>query len=217
MSRNTRRRKVSTRISAKPALDPVAELALSNGAKLDRGEFEVQAVPNPHGEVIRDGAPVRHFAVKRKPQYELLRSRQVISDKQAEVLEWYTVRHALADSGMIRNPLGNTGGGGAGAGIPISEARMGAIRDVDWARAAIYGEGGQLGGALLEIFDAVMSDEVSFVEAARRERAKRYVRISVRRRQDQMRDLFIEAAQRLLAAYVIRFPQGRGRIIKASW
>lgn len=218
MSRKVRSQKGMKAAQRRVVVDPVIEQARSNGAQLDRGEFEVVPVPNPHGEVMRDGAPIRHYSVKRKPQFELLRSRRVITDKQAEILTWFAERQALAESGMIRNPLGSTGSGGAGVGLPITEARMGAVRDVDWVRAAIYGDGGQLGTMLLDVFHAVMSDEISFVEAARRERAKRYVLgRSLRGRQDQMRDLFVQAVERVCEAYMARFPQGPGRMLARSY
>jgi hypothetical protein len=36
--------------------DPVVVQALANGAKLDRGEFETQFVPNPLGEVEHEAS-----------------------------------------------------------------------------------------------------------------------------------------------------------------
>lgn len=218
MSRKVRSQQGMKAAQRRAVVDPVIEQARSNGAKLERGEFEVVPVPNPHGEVLKDGAPVRHYSIKRKPQFELLRSRRVITDKQAEILAWYADRRALAESGMIRNPLGSTGGGGAGVGLPITEARMGAVHDIEWARAAVFGNGGQLGTALLEAFDAVMIDEISFVEAVRRRRAKRYVLgLSLRKRQDKMRDLFVQAVECIHEAYAERWPQGPGRIVVQSY
>ncbi|MDE1914725.1 MAG: hypothetical protein KGJ57_17500 [Sphingomonadales bacterium] len=214
----TSKDKEAAKSKAKKAmLDPVMAQAISNGARLDRGEFATQYVPNPFGEVMKDGLPVRHPAVKRKPQYELLRSRNVITAQQEAALAWYADRLALAESGMISNPLAGNGGGAAGSGIPISEARMDALRDVEWARQQIAFHDGETDGArigvvALEVFDAVMAEEISFIEAARRERANRYVRISMRRRQDQIRELFVAAAKRLQQAHGARFRQGSGRI-----
>jgi hypothetical protein len=114
------------------------------------------------------------------PQYELLYRRGVIDARQRAVLAWYDLRLAEANSGMFRNPLAAHDGGGApGAGIPINQMALDASREVDWARAAIMAV--HSGNAVISVLDAVMRDELTFVEAARRECARRHVRASVSR------------------------------------
>ena len=201
-------------------IDPVMHQALANGAKLGRGQYEVQFVPNPHGEVEHAGQVVRHRSVRNLPQFELLYRRHVIDHRARAVLAWYDERMATANMGMIRNPLGDqTGGGGsAGAGIPLNQTALDASRDVDWARAQIIAASpAGYSRALIDVFDAVMRDELTFVEAARRECADRHVRASVSRERAAMAKQFVAAAKALTAAYEQRFPKGPGRILTATW
>lgn len=218
----SRKQKSGAKRANKVVLDPVMQQALANGAQLSRGEYEVVSVPNPYGEVMKDGNPVPQRSVKRKPQYELLRSRGVITKQQAGILEWYAERLALAGSGMVKNALAGNGGGSAGVGIPISEARMDALRDIDWVRGIIEvcdgeGDDGIRARSMLEVFDAVMAEEVSFKEIAKRPSARRYVLGRTRDRSSLVSKMFAEAVQKVKKAYDKRFPQGPGRILAKSY
>jgi hypothetical protein len=149
----------------------------------------------------------------------LLYRRHVIDHRTRAVLAWYDERLATANIGMIRNPLGdqNGGGGSAGAGIPLNQTALDASRDVDWARAQIIAAAApQQARAVIDVFDAVMRDELTFIEAARRECANRHIRASVSRERAAMSRLFVLAAKTLTEAYERRFPKGPGRILTAD-
>lgn len=131
---------------------PVLVRAISNGARLDRGDYEVSAVPNPYGEVIIRGEVRRHKAVRRVPRFETLYRSRVIDDAVFSCLAWYAARLATAQAGMIRCGLDVSGMGGGSAfhHIPTSQAAMEARSDVEWARAFIPGND------LRAVFDGVM-------------------------------------------------------------
>lgn len=214
MSKKQRQRRAGAkRGDAKPALEPaLIRIARSNGAILDRGEYEVVQVPNPYGEVLKDGQPVPHTAIKLTPQYVLLWRRKVITREQCGVLEWYADRLALSQNGGIRNPLdGSGGGGGAGRGIPINEAVLDAARDVRWARKAIGSR------AMLAVFDAVMAEDMTFTAMAQNENARRYVTGGTRNREKMLGDLFKKAAARLALAKHEQSPQGPGKILASQY
>lgn len=140
------------------SMNPVIKQALGNGARMDRGTFEVVEVANPHGEVIIRGELRRHKAVRRVPHFETLYRSKVIDRTVFVCLEWYAERLALAHSGLIKCGLDVSGSGG-GSGfhhIPTTEAAMDARSDLDWARGFIPDND------LRQVFDGVMEDEASF-------------------------------------------------------
>ncbi|WOF43783.1 hypothetical protein KNJ79_02125 [Sphingopyxis indica] len=172
---------------------PLIAQAKGNGARLDRGEYEVTTVANPYGKevVVRDQVH-RHKAVRRVPHFETLYRAKVIDRQQFLCLEWYADRAELAQSGLIRCGLdvSGSGGGSVHSHVPASEAALWARRDVDWARGLIPRD-------CLAAFDSVMVDGVSFIESARRLCAGRYVRVSVRRQRQIEREQFVRAAKAL--------------------
>ncbi|MDZ4136216.1 MAG: hypothetical protein U1D06_11600, partial [Paracoccaceae bacterium] len=133
---------------------PVLVQAISNGARLDRADYEVAHVPNPYGEVIVRGELRRHAGVRRVPRFETLHRTKGISDDVLACLVWYAARLAAAQAGMVRCGLdvSGTGGGSAFHHIPVQQAAMEARSDVDWARGFIPG------GELLAVFDRVMGN-----------------------------------------------------------
>lgn len=169
--------------------DPVMKLALSNGARLDNGTFEVAKAPNPYGEIIIRGEVRAHKVVRRVPQHELLYRHRIIDRRLFVALEWYSKRHAAAEAGMIKSGLnvGNGSGGTAQHHIPTSEVAMFARSDVAWAQSAIS-------PAHIEAFVAVMHKQESFIECARRLCANRYVRLSVERARRNLKEDFVKAA-----------------------
>lgn len=171
---------------------PAMVSAVANGARLERGTFEVAKVANPLGEFIVRGDVRRHAAVRRVPQFETLARLGVINREQADCLAWYAARRSLAQSGLFKCGLDVSGGGSPSMHIPTTEAAAAARSDVDWARGYIEPQ-------CLPVFDAVMDDDASFIEHARREAAGRYVRVSVRRARLLARDLFARAAAQLAA------------------
>ena len=151
--------------AAKPGgLHPVVQQAISSGAKLERGTFEVAVIPNPYGEVIVRGELRRHKAVRRVPHFETLYRSKVIDRTVFACLEWYADRLARAQSGLIKCGLDTSGRGGGSAAhhIPTTEAAMHARSDVDWARGFIPGTD------LRVVFDGVMEHEESFAAIAER-------------------------------------------------
>lgn len=163
-----------------------------------RGRIEVVDVPNPYGEVIVNGEPRRHRAVKRQPAYVTLHRIGVIDRQTLGALEWYAGRLDRASSGIYRCGLGDARGGAATSHIPVSEAMIQASRDIDWARGLIPAD-------CLRAFDMVMIEDMTFSESARREAAGRYVRASVRRRRAVLAGQFRAAAQALLEGYIKRY------------
>jgi hypothetical protein len=133
-------------------MHPVLQRAISNGARLDRGKFEVASVENPYGEVIIRGELRRHKAVRRIPHFETLYRSKVIDRTVFACLEWYSDRLGLAQSGLIKCGLdvSGTGGGSAFHHIPTTQAAMEARSDVDWARGFIPDND------LRQVFDGVM-------------------------------------------------------------
>lgn len=186
---NKHRKTKPTKTKPEPkSNDPVIALAISNGARLDRGTYEVAKVPNPFGEIIIRGEVRQHKAVRRVAQHELLYRHRVIDRRLFAALDWYANRKALADAGMIKSGL-NIGGGGGSAQhhIPTSEAAMCARSDLEWARQTIA-------PAHMQAFLAVMHEGESFIECARRLHANRYVRVSVERARRNLKDQFVKAA-----------------------
>lgn len=188
--RKTQKIKKAKRIKSRPhSNDPVIQLALSNGARLDNGTFEVAKAPNPYGEIIIRGEVRAHKVVRRVPQHELLYRHRIIDRRLFVALEWYAKRYAAAEAGIVKSGLDVSGGGGGSAQhhIPICEVSMFARSDVAWAQSAIS-------PAHIEAFDAVMHKQESFIECARRLCANRYVRLSVERARRNMKEDFIKAA-----------------------
>lgn len=134
-------------------LHPVMVCAISNGARLTHADYEVAAVPNPHGEVVIRGELRRHKAVRRVPRFETLYRSKVIDDTVFACLTWYAARLAVAQGGLFRSGLDVSGAGGGCAfhHIPTTQAAMEARADVDWARRFI-----PPGGGLRDVFDGVM-------------------------------------------------------------
>tara|TARA_R110000782_G_scaffold167129_9_gene259354 strand:+ start:86222 stop:86854 length:633 start_codon:yes stop_codon:yes gene_type:complete len=184
--------------SAAP-VHPLIGQAISNGARLDRGVYEVALVQNPYGEVVIRGEMRRHKAVRRVPHFETLYRSRVIDAHVFACLEWYADRLALAQSGLFRCGLDVSGGGGGSAAshIPTTQAAMEARSDVEWARGFVAVQ-------LLPAFDAVMVDGISIREAARRGYAQRYVRLSVERARKRIAEDFIEAARAMAAGVAPR-------------
>ncbi|WP_066526656.1 hypothetical protein [Erythrobacter sp. CCH5-A1] len=133
-------------------MHPVLKQAISNGARLDRGSYEVAEVQNPYGEVIIRGEIRRHKAVRRVPRFETLYRSKVIDRTVFACLEWYADRLAMAQSGLIKCGLDVSGSGGGSAfhHIPTTQAAMEARSDVDWARGFIPDND------LRQVFDGVM-------------------------------------------------------------
>lgn len=134
-------------------MHPVMVQAISNGARLDRADYEVAAVPNPYGEFVIRGELRRHKAVRRVPRFETLYRSKVIDDTVFACLAWYAARLAVAQGGLIRSGLDVSGAGGGSAfdHIPTTQVTMEARADVDWARGFI-----PPGGGLRDVFDGVM-------------------------------------------------------------
>lgn len=135
-----------------PNMHPVMVRAISNGARLDRADYEVAAVPNPYGEVVIRGEVRRHKAVRRVPRFETLYRSKVIDDTVFACLAWYAARLAAAQGGLIRCGLDVSGAGGGSAfhHIPTTQAAMEARADVDWARGFVPDND------LRAVFDGVM-------------------------------------------------------------
>lgn len=187
-------------------------------AQLASGTFEEAAVPNPHGEVEVAGRLRPHLVARRVPAIVTLHRRRVIDRGTLAALEWYADRLEAAQMGLVRCALGNIGGRGGGAAsshVPVTDAMMQAAGDVAWARDAICA--GDHPAQRLRAFDAVLVGEETFAETARRERAARYVRKSVSRRQRELRDLFLAAAKDLAVAWHQRFGPRTGVVRSAEW
>jgi len=133
-------------------MHPVLQRAISNGARLDRGKYEVASIENPYGEVIIRGELRRHKAVRRIPHFETLYRSKVIDRTVFACLEWYADRLGLAQSGLIKCGLDVSGSGGGSAfhHVPTTQAAMEARSDVDWARGFIPDND------LRAVFDGVM-------------------------------------------------------------
>jgi hypothetical protein len=147
--KNTRR---ATGTNPAGNMHPVLKQAISNGARLDRGSYEVAEVQNPYGEVIIRGEIRRHKAVRRVPRFETLYRSKVIDRTVFACLEWYADRLAMAQSGLIKCGLDVSGSGGGSAfhHIPTTQAAMEARSDIDWARGFIPDND------LRQVFDGVM-------------------------------------------------------------
>lgn len=144
--------------AGKGNIHPILQQAISNGARLDRGTYEVAEVQNPYGEVIIRGEMRRHKAVRRVPHFETLYRSKVIDRTVFTCLEWYSDRLGLAQSGLIKCGLdvSGTGGGSAFHHIPTTQAAMEARSDVQWARGFIPDND------LRAVFDGVMDDGDTF-------------------------------------------------------
>jgi hypothetical protein len=189
-AKNKKRNKPSNRSKTVATnVHPLIVTAVSNGAKLDRGTYEVAKAPNPYGEIIIRGEVRAHKVVRRVPQHELLYRHRIIDRRLFVALEWYFGRLGMAEAGMIKSGLniGNSGGGSAQTHIPTSEAAIAARSDIRWAQSAIS-------TAHITAFLAVMHEQESFIECARRLHAKRYVRVSVERARRNLKDQFVKAA-----------------------
>lgn len=147
------------RAAARPVerLHPMVEAADIPAAQRARSTYAVAAVPNPYGEFLQNGVIKRHKVVRRVPAFETLYKCKVIDRAVFDALEWYDERLALAESGLFKSGLDNSGGGGGSAfhHIPTTEAAMEARSDVDWAR-------GFIPASVLPAFDGVMSAGETF-------------------------------------------------------
>ena len=155
---NAKKKNKNRRVSAGGGnIHPLIQQAASNGARLDRGVYEVASVGNPYGEVMVRGEIRRHKAVRKVPHFETLYRSKVIDRTVFVCLEWYADRFGLAQSGMFKCGLdvSGSGGGSAFTHIPTTQAAMEARSDVDWARGFIPND-------LLPVFDGVMEGEDSF-------------------------------------------------------
>lgn len=143
------------------SVHPVLQRAIVNGAKLERGKFEVASVANPDGEVIIRGEVRRHKVVRRVPHFETLYRSKVIDRTVFVCLEWYSDRLGLAQSGLIKCGLDVSGGGGSAQHhVPLTIAATQARSDVEWAR-------GFIPAPIRPVFDAVMEGETFEVIGAR--------------------------------------------------
>ncbi|MEO0033538.1 MAG: hypothetical protein RIS94_3296 [Pseudomonadota bacterium] len=180
-------------------IDPMIAQADIPAAQMARGEYDIAAVPNPHGEVYVNGALKQHRAVRKVPHYQTLYRAGTIDRQTYNVLDWYAARLSLAESGMFGCALsGEVGNRRAAGSVSIDHAAMQARFDVKWAA-------GEIGQGLFEVFDAVMRDELTFVEIARRACAHRHVRASVRTERRNQQRAFLKASKRLVDAVAGRF------------
>lgn len=197
-----------------PLASDLAVQAASNGAHLHTGRFAEATVPNPLGEVVVNGAPRQHRALRRVRPYAALYHAGTIGRAEMAALEWFDDQAARAESGMVRCALGamgqGGGGGESGAALPISDMVLRAASEVAWAH-------GVIGADLLPVFTAVMQDELTLIDAARRQCAGRYLRVSVRHRRRQLARDFKAAAARLAAALQDRDGARPGRIRVGRW
>jgi len=156
--KNRSKRAAGVGNAGKGNIHPILQQAISNGARLDRGTYEVAEVQNPYGEVIIRGEMRRHKAVRRVPHFETLYRSKVIDRTVFTCLEWYSDRLGLAQSGLIKCGLdvSGTGGGSAFHHIPTTQAAMEARSDVQWARGFIPDND------LRAVFDGVMDDGDTF-------------------------------------------------------
>lgn len=206
--RSKSRKALPTRTrAAAPRLHPLVEAADVTPEFRKRTALDAELVPNPYGEVFISGELKRHMAVRRRPAYVTLFRQGVIDRATLGALEWYAGRLATSEAGIVKGCLGGdgSGGGSSASHIPISEARIAAQGDVDWARRLIPAQARRA-------FDLVMVDELSFSESARRERAGVPVRASVRRLRAVMAAQFKAAAEAVRDGWLERYGARGGRI-----
>lgn len=172
-------------------MHPVVQQAIGNGARLDRGTFEVASIENPLGEVVIRGELRRHKAVRRVPRFETLYRTKVIDRTVFACLEWYWQRLGLAQSGLVKCQLDTSGRGGGvvSAHAGPGEAAMAARSDVTWARGYIPDND------LRRVFDAVMEQGETFEEAG----ARVYAHVHPDRAKRKASTAFKLAANHLLA------------------
>lgn len=139
-------------------MHPIMKQAISSGARLDRGTFEVVGVANPYGEVIIRGEVRRHKAVRRVPHFETLFRSKLIDQSSFDALAWYADRLSLSQSGLIKCGLDVSGSGGGSAfhHVPTTQAALEARSDVRWARGFLKGTD------VIRVFDGVMDDGATF-------------------------------------------------------
>lgn len=139
-------------------MHPIMKQAISNGARLDDGTFEVVGVANPYGEVIIRGEVRRHKAVRRVPHFETLFRSKLIDQSAFAALSWYADRLSLSQSGLIKCGLDVSGSGGGNAfhHIPTTQAALEARSDVRWARGFLQG------ADVIRVFDGVMDGGATF-------------------------------------------------------
>lgn len=198
MGKATKAKRNSVRASAARPEHPLIVQADITPEQKRRAAYEVAQVPNPYGEVVVRDEVVRHKAVRRVPQFETLYRMGVFDKAEPSAravlvaLEWYADQQDLAGSGLYKCGLDVSGGNSAQTHTPTNMMAMQARSDIARARGFIAPE-------LLPAFDAVMRDGEAFIETARRMHAKRYVRVSVRRARQLLRDQFVKAAEALAA------------------
>jgi hypothetical protein len=202
MGKATAAKKSKAKRPAAGNVHPLIVQAAINGAKLDRGAFEVAQVPNPHGEVVVRGEVRRHKAVRRVPHFETLYRSKVIDRHVFVCLEWYAERLALAQSGMFKCGLdvSGSGGGTAHSHVPTTQAAMEARSDVAWARGFVPDDDLRL------VFDGVMELEETFVQIG----ARVYAGMSSDRGKRKASSAFKLAANHLLKGVghrLMRLPQ----------
>lgn len=202
-------KRASDRKPRESAAHPLIMQADIPEAQRRRFRHEVAHVPSPGIEVVVRGEVKRTKAVRRVPHFEMLYRRRMFDRAVFAALEWYDARQSLAESGMVRSAIdfSGKGGGEASTHLPVNEAAMWARSDIDWARGFIQPQH-------LPAFDAVMSEGFSFREAARRQYAQRYVRLSVERARDRLRDDFMAASKAMskgVASRVMTIETGRIR------
>lgn len=157
MARKKTKAKVKATGIGKGNVHPLIVQAVGNGARLDRGKFEVSKVPNPYGEVMQGDEIRQHKAIRRVPRFETLYRSKVVDRTIFAVLEWYDERLARATGGLFKCALDTAGSGGGTpfTHVPAGVAAVQARDDVDWARGFIPAD-------LLPVFDGVMEDQESF-------------------------------------------------------
>ena len=198
MGKATKAKRNSVRASAARPEHPLIVQADITPEQRRRAAYEVAQVPNPYGEVVVRDEVVRHKAVRRVPQFETLYRLGVFDKAEPSAravlvaLEWYADQQDLAGSGLYKCGLDVSTGGSSHSHTPAGHAAVAARSNIKWARGFIAPE-------LLPAFDAVMVDGEAFIETARRMHAKRYVRVSVRRARQLLRDQFVQAAEALAA------------------
>lgn len=177
-------------------MHPVVQQAIGNGARLDRGTFEVASIENPLGEVVIRGELRRHKALQRVPRFETLYRTKVIDRTVFACLEWYWQRLGLAQSGLVKCQLDTSGRGGGvvSAHAGLGEAAMAARSDVSWARGYIPDND------LRRVFDGVMGSlEEEGGDSFEVIGARVYPTISVDRAKRKASSAFKIAANHLLA------------------
>lgn len=211
-----------TRRGAQPkAPDPLLLQADIPQAQRRSRDYEiVRLAEDPNGDVIVRGEVKRHEAVRIRPAWREMLARGVFKGARYEgrpvpvrhieaALEWYSGRLTLSGAYSVKSALDFTGGGGTGgprSHVPTTEVALQAQDDIRLARSAIS-------SSCLPVFHAVMHEDVSLIESARRSLAGRYTRASLNRMRAKLSDQFVMAACELAVLHFQAWvPQGDGRI-----